>query len=113
MNRFKVDKLKCAGCGACIQVCPYGAIKIEKDGKAIIDQKKCQKCGKCKETCPFNAIKEISEKNTQQKGLSAPLYNPSSLQRDFSYNLSQGKGLGRGRGPGWLRGIGRKRRGGR
>ena len=58
MNKFKVNKLKCAGCGACVKVCPYGAIKIGKDGKAVIDEKKCQNCGKCKEICPFNAIVE-------------------------------------------------------
>jgi len=55
---FKVDKLICVGCGACVQICPYGAIKIGKDGKSSIDQKKCQKCGKCKEICPLKAIKE-------------------------------------------------------
>lgn len=59
---YKVNKSKCAGCGACIQVCPHGAIKIGEDGKAIIDQKKCQKCDKCKETCPFDTIEEVSEK---------------------------------------------------
>jgi ferredoxin len=58
MKKFKINKLKCAGCGACIKVCPYGAIKIGKDGKATIDEEKCQKCGKCKEACPFDAIIE-------------------------------------------------------
>ena len=48
MKKFKINKLKCAGCGACIRVCPYGAIKIGEDGKAVIDEKKCQGCGKCK-----------------------------------------------------------------
>jgi ferredoxin len=57
--KFEVKKEICAGCGACIQICPYGAIKIGKDGKAYIDQKKCKKCGKCQKICPLNAIKEI------------------------------------------------------
>ena len=63
MKSFKVDKSICVGCGACVQVCPYDAIKIDKDGKSIIDQKKCKKCGLCKEICPMNAIQEINLKN--------------------------------------------------
>jgi len=58
MVKFKVNKSKCAGCGACLKICPYGAITINKDNKAVIDQKKCQKCGKCKEICPFDTIIE-------------------------------------------------------
>ncbi len=59
MIKFKVDKSKCAGCGACVKICPYGAVRIDKDGKAVINEEKCQKCGKCKEACPFGAIEEI------------------------------------------------------
>ncbi|HHE45936.1 MAG TPA: 4Fe-4S dicluster domain-containing protein [Candidatus Moranbacteria bacterium] len=57
---YKINKSKCAGCGACLKVCPFGAITIGKDGKAVIDQTKCQKCGQCKDVCPFNAI-EVEE----------------------------------------------------
>jgi len=59
--KFEIDKSKCAGCGACLRVCPFGAIKIGKDGKAFINQNKCKKCGKCQKICPFDTIKEISE----------------------------------------------------
>ncbi len=62
MNRFEVNKSKCAGCGACIKICPFGAIKIGEDGKAIIDKNKCQGCGKCKEICPFNAVETEKDK---------------------------------------------------
>ena len=58
MSKFKVDKSKCAGCGACLKVCPYGAIKIGEDGKAVINKEKCRNCGKCKEIYPFDAISE-------------------------------------------------------
>lgn len=58
MKKYKIDKSKCAGCGACINFCPYNAIKIGNDGKAEIDENKCRQCGKCMESCPFNAIKD-------------------------------------------------------
>jgi len=60
MGKFKVNKSKCAGCGACLKICPHGVIKMGEDGKAFIDQNKCKKCGKCQKICPFNAIEETS-----------------------------------------------------
>ena len=55
---IKVNKEKCVGCGACVQTCPEGAIKIGSDGKAEIDQEKCVKCGRCIEVCPMQAIEK-------------------------------------------------------
>ncbi len=50
-----VDTNKCITCGACISICPVGAIKIVK-GKACIDPKKCIRCGSCASFCPMSAI---------------------------------------------------------
>ncbi len=58
MQKFKINKTKCAGCGACLQACPFGAITIDSDGKAIINPEKCRGCGKCQEVCPFGAIEK-------------------------------------------------------
>ncbi|MBN2198122.1 4Fe-4S binding protein [Candidatus Wolfebacteria bacterium] len=58
MSKFKIDKSKCVGCGACVNTCLYEAIEIGKDDKAIINKEKCKNCGKCKKICPFNAILE-------------------------------------------------------
>ena len=52
-----VDKSKCTGCGACIDVCPVNAIKIE-DGKAIISDE-CIDCGACISQCPVEAISGV------------------------------------------------------
>ncbi len=56
-----IDKNKCTGCGACINVCPVSAI-IMKEGKAEIDMDKCIRCGKCHDVCPVDAIRHDSEK---------------------------------------------------
>ena len=50
-----VDAQKCITCGACVSICPVGAITIVK-GKAQINPKKCIKCGGCQQFCPVSAI---------------------------------------------------------
>ncbi len=50
----KADKKKCNGCGACKDICPVNAIKIE-DNKAIISDD-CVECGVCVSACPQGAI---------------------------------------------------------
>ncbi|HDN90890.1 MAG TPA: 4Fe-4S dicluster domain-containing protein [Candidatus Aenigmarchaeota archaeon] len=41
---------------SCIRACPRGAIS-KKGGRIVIDYELCNGCGKCVEVCPFNAIK--------------------------------------------------------
>ena len=50
----KVDKDKCTGCAACVDVCPVNAITIE-DGKAVISEE-CIGCRACETQCPTGAI---------------------------------------------------------
>ena len=50
----KVDESKCVGCGACVDVCPNGAITL--DDVAKIDESKCIECGACVDACPQGAI---------------------------------------------------------
>lgn len=100
--KFKVNKSKCAGCGACLRACPHGAIKMGKDGKAFIDQDKCKKCGTCQRICPFDAIERILDKG-EDKSFSAP--------SSYGSPPAGRRGLRRKRrGAGWGRDMGRKRR---
>ena len=51
----EIDKEKCTGCGACIDVCPVEAVVLE-DGKANVDEDTCVECGRCADECPNDAI---------------------------------------------------------
>ncbi len=48
----------CKGCGACIRVCPSGAITGEKKKLHKITTAMCIKCGACFDVCKFNAVKK-------------------------------------------------------
>ncbi|MFH2111716.1 MAG: electron transfer flavoprotein subunit alpha [Candidatus Bathyarchaeota archaeon] len=45
---------ECNRCGACLEVCPFGAIETQ-DGKAFITEA-CRACGQCLDVCPVGAI---------------------------------------------------------
>src|SRR5512137_899307 len=51
-----VDEAKCSGCGTCIQVCPYGALRKNDKGYAEVIVAACKGCGCCGATCPEGAI---------------------------------------------------------
>jgi NAD-dependent dihydropyrimidine dehydrogenase PreA subunit len=51
---MNVDLEKCVGCGACVQDCPLGAIRLKKK-KAVIDDR-CTECTACMRVCPEKAI---------------------------------------------------------
>jgi Fe-S-cluster-containing hydrogenase component 2 len=60
MNRqtMWVDVARCTGCGACVEVCPVGAIALIDD-KACIDEETCTGCEACVDACPEDAIQPM------------------------------------------------------
>lgn len=52
----KEKKIQCYGCGACENICPFGAIRMCEDESGFlhpeIDAAKCTDCGKCLGVCP-------------------------------------------------------------
>lgn len=52
-----VDKNKCCGCHACLNICPKQAISMVSDNMGfkypMIDSQKCINCGLCKKVCPI------------------------------------------------------------
>ena len=51
-----IDKSKCCGCCACVDVCTHKAITLETDIEGfwypVVDREKCIECGLCEKTCP-------------------------------------------------------------
>jgi len=45
----------CTGCGACLEVCPDGALYLVDD-QAIVDKALCRECEACVAACPTGAI---------------------------------------------------------
>lgn len=56
-NNIKKDLTLCCGCGACMTVCPTGAISVNLDAEGFysstVDTSKCISCGKCRKVCPY------------------------------------------------------------
>jgi heterodisulfide reductase subunit A len=53
-----VDPEMCAGCGMCVEVCPYGAPSLDPLwGVSRINAVLCKGCGTCAVTCPSKAIR--------------------------------------------------------
>ncbi len=50
----QVEQSLCIACGACAQVCPFGAIRVEQS--AIIDVQACMGCGVCLNQCSQGAL---------------------------------------------------------
>jgi NADPH-dependent glutamate synthase beta subunit-like oxidoreductase/NAD-dependent dihydropyrimidine dehydrogenase PreA subunit len=49
----------CSGCGVCIALCSYDALRLEKSGDkalAVINDPRCKRCGVCAAACPSAAI---------------------------------------------------------
>ena len=54
------DKLKCNHCGACVSICPVGALKINKETYLLeFNYQDCVVCGYCTDACPVQAIEII------------------------------------------------------
>jgi len=52
----RVDPAACTFCRKCLQWCPVEAV-VEKSGKAFIRQEKCIGCGECVAVCRFDAVR--------------------------------------------------------
>lgn len=91
-----VNKDKCDGCGECVEVCPVGAIQIQK-GKAIVSDN-CIDCSICVRSCPNGAISIMSKRPAYDKIISRNNYNID--RKIYTEIRRRGRGFGRRRGRG-------------
>ena len=52
---------KCIDCGACVSLCPVGAIKLDENHTLELIEEKCNgvTCGLCIDSCPTRALNLI------------------------------------------------------
>ncbi|MCX6348392.1 MAG: 4Fe-4S binding protein, partial [Candidatus Aureabacteria bacterium] len=54
----EVDEELCAGCGICVDLCPYEARTLDEKKKvAKVEEALCQGCGACASGCPSGATR--------------------------------------------------------
>lgn len=59
-----VDAGRCAGCGACVEACPSGAIALED--VAVVERGRCAGCGACLGACPVDALALVREASASE-----------------------------------------------
>jgi len=56
----KIDPERCRGCGRCVDICPFDAVRLKANGRgfytAEILRHNCVGCGGCVGRCPVTAI---------------------------------------------------------
>jgi len=60
-----IDEDHCSGCGVCVSVCPYSALRRGPDGKAHCIEALCEGCGTCAAACPSSNITMRNYKDEQ------------------------------------------------
>jgi carbon-monoxide dehydrogenase iron sulfur subunit len=67
------EESSCVGCSLCILACPYGVLRLDRDGSTVL---KCDLCidrveqglePACAEACPSSAIQFLSLKEIDQR----------------------------------------------
>jgi electron transfer flavoprotein alpha subunit len=57
------------GCGACVEVCPFGSLSLDDENIAVVDET-CTACGACLPECPVEAL-SLPERAVKEVDLSA------------------------------------------
>ena len=68
MLKTGIQTEQCCGCGACSQICPTGALRMDRNSDGfpvmIFDSEKCVDCKLCQSVCPINSesVKKLTFK---------------------------------------------------
>ncbi len=65
--QLMVRNLKCSGCGACVEVCPEGALTMSEEGQRQINWQKCNDCFDCVEACLYGSMNVSGDEMTVEQ----------------------------------------------
>jgi len=63
---ININAEHCSGCGACVEVCPTGAIYLV-DGRAVVEQGLCSSCEACVTACHTDALSLVTPRESAQE----------------------------------------------
>jgi len=69
MALLDINREECTGCGACVSVCPFGALSLVDNIAVVNDQ--CTACGACLDVCPVSALSLPERPEAATEGLGA------------------------------------------
>ena len=55
MALLEINREACIGCGACIEACPFGALRLDEEDKPGVKEL-CTACRACLDVCPVDAL---------------------------------------------------------
>ena len=87
MKRLFTNKEACCGCGACVDICRSGAVRMAVDREGfrypIIDEAKCVDCESCVQVCPMKT-------QGREKGLPPQYFGVQAKEEKVRYASSSG-----------------------
>lgn len=75
-----IDAERCDGCGACVEVCPTGALHLV-DGRVTLDGALCRQCEACLAACPNGAIIFAVQEEPVAEAIRLPALLPKGPRR--------------------------------
>jgi len=67
---LEINREECIGCGACVEACPFGSLRLDEENIAVVDET-CTACGACISECPVEALSLPEVKKVEVEDISA------------------------------------------
>jgi len=75
-----INAERCNGCGACVEVCPTGALHLV-DGRVTLDGALCRECEACLAACPNGVIILVVQEEPVAEAVRLPALLPEGPRR--------------------------------
>ncbi len=83
----------CIGCGGCVAACPWGAHRLDAQGRHRYDAALCEGCLACVAVCPAGAVEAVSRTMTVEEIVEVVLRDRAFYGRQGGLTLSGGEPL--------------------